>query len=143
MQISKFTDLSLRVLMYLSHEETNRITKINDIAVQFEAPRNHLIKVVTKLNKLGWIQAVRGRAGGLRLAKIPKDLKLGDVLFALENGSIVDCNKPACPIRGECNLKNILDTGLKSFYTEMNKYSLLDVLDTKTKMAVIRLHKSV
>jgi Rrf2 family transcriptional regulator, nitric oxide-sensitive transcriptional repressor len=142
MQISKFTDLSLRVLMYLSYEESNSIVKISEIAVQFKVPRNHLIKVVTKLNKLGWVHTIRGRAGGLHLAKLPRELKLGDMLFALEHGALVDCNKPICPIRGECNLKNILDAGLNSFYSEMNKYSLADVVDSKTKMAVIKLHKS-
>lgn len=99
---------------------------------------------MTKLNKLGWVHTVRGRKGGLHLAKLPKELKLGDILSALEHDALVDCNKPICPIRGECNLKSILDAGLKSFfYSEMNKYRLSDVVDSKTKLAVIKLHKSV
>ena len=140
MQISKFTDLSLRVLMYLSHDVEGEHPRINDIAERFQVPRNHLIKVVANMSKLGWVHTVRGRLGGLKLGVSPERLKLGDILASLEHGTLINCNKPACPIRGECNLKSILDLELNRFYKDLNKYSLSDILDLKTKQAVIRLH---
>lgn len=142
MQINKFTDLGLRVLMYLGFEDTSNLITISEIAQQFDVHRNHLIKVVTKLNKLGWIEATRGRSGGLRLAKYPRNIRLGDVLSSLENQSLIDCGNPPCPIRGECNLKHLLDKGLNNFYKDMNQYTLKDVLNKKTSSAVIKLHQS-
>ncbi|MGB4812192.1 MAG: Rrf2 family transcriptional regulator [Methylophilaceae bacterium] len=142
MQLNKFTDLSLRVLMYLSYQERESVVTINEIAEKFNASKNHLIKIVTKLNKAGWIMATRGRNGGLQLAKPTNQLRLGDIISALEHPTLVDCNHAACPIRGECNLKHILDFGLVNFYNEMNRYTLADIVDAKTGSALIKLHQS-
>jgi Rrf2 family nitric oxide-sensitive transcriptional repressor len=75
MQITKFTDLGLRVLMYLSQEVNGQVVTIQEIAQQFNVPRNHLIKVVTRLNKLNWISTTRGRTGGLKLGANANQLK--------------------------------------------------------------------
>jgi len=141
MQITKFTDLGLRVLMYLTQEVNPSTVTINEIAKQFDVPRNHLIKVVSRLNKLNWVIATRGRAGGLKLGVLPSELKLGNVLRELENKtSLINCAEPLCVLSGQCNLKEILDHGLNSFYEEMNKYSLQSIVDHKTQQAVIKLH---
>jgi Rrf2 family transcriptional regulator, nitric oxide-sensitive transcriptional repressor len=142
MQITKFTDLSLRVLMYLTHDSNGTIVTINEIAQQFNVPRNHLIKVVTRLNKLNWVFTTRGRNGGLKLAIQASNLKLGDVLIELENKtSLINCGEPLCVLAGRCNLKQILDHGLNSFYKEMNKYTLQTIMDKTTQNAVIQLHQ--
>lgn len=142
MQINKFTDLGLRVLMYLTQEVNTSTVTINEIAKQFDVPKNHLIKVVARLSKLNWVVATRGRAGGLRLGVSPAQLRLGDVLRELESKtSLINCGEPLCVLSGQCNLKEILDHGLNSFYQEMNKYTLQSVIDQKTQQAVIRLHQ--
>jgi Rrf2 family nitric oxide-sensitive transcriptional repressor len=142
MQLTKFTDLSLRVLMYLTQEDRLLPVTINEIALQFDVPRNHLIKIVTRLNKLGWVDATRGRSGGLRLGAIANKLRLGDVLMELENSTaLINCSVPPCSLKGQCHLKEILDIGLKSFYEHMNNFTLADIVNTKTKMAVINMHK--
>lgn len=142
MQITKFTDLSLRVLMYLTHEVDGEIVTINEIAQQFDVPRNHLIKVVTRLNKLNWVMTIRGRHGGLKLATQANALKLGDILIELENKtSLINCAEPPCVLAGRCNLKHILDHGLHVFYHELNQYTLQTIMDKSTKDAVIQLHQ--
>ncbi|MDP8566498.1 RrF2 family transcriptional regulator [Methylophilus aquaticus] len=142
MQITKFTDLSLRVLMYLTYEANGAIVTINEIAQQFDVPRNHLIKVVTRLNKLNWVITTRGRNGGLKLAMQASELKLGNILMELENKtSLINCAEPPCVLAGRCNLKNILDHGLHAFYHEMNQYSLKAIMDKTTQNAVIQLHQ--
>lgn len=142
MQLTKFTDLSFRVLMYLTQQNRLLPVTINEIAEQFNVPRNHLIKVVTRLNKLGWVVATRGRNGGLRLGVQSNHLKLGDVLQELENtSSLIDCAKPPCVLRGQCHLKEILDSGLKVFYAHMNRFSLADIVNEQTQSAVINLHQ--
>jgi Rrf2 family nitric oxide-sensitive transcriptional repressor len=142
MQITKFTDLGLRVLMYLSQEVNGQVVTIQEIAQQFNVPRNHLIKVVTRLNKLNWISTTRGRTGGLKLGANANLLKLGNILKELENKtSLINCNDPPCALNGRCNLKEILDHGLNKFYEEMNKYTLQSIVDKKTQLAVIELHQ--
>ena len=142
MQINKFTDLGLRVLMYLTQEVNTSTVTINEVAKQFDVPRNHLIKVVARLSKLNWVVATRGRSGGLRLGLNPAQLKLGNILRELENKtSLVNCAEPLCVLSGQCNLKEILDHGLNSFYEEMNKYTLQSIVDHKTQQAVIKLHQ--
>ena len=142
MQITKFTDLSLRVLMYLTHDANGSIVTINEISQQFDVPRNHLIKVVTRLNKLNWVITTRGRNGGLKLAMRSSELKLGDILMELENKtSLINCGEPLCVLAGRCNLKQILDHGLNIFYQEMNKYTLQTIMDKTTQNAVIQLHQ--
>jgi len=142
MQITKFTDLGLRVLMYLSHEVDGSVVTIQEIAQQFNVPKNHLVKVVTRLNKLNWISTTRGRTGGLKLGANANQLKLGNILKELENKTtLINCNEPPCALTGRCNLKEILDHGLKNFYEEMNKYTLQSIVDKKTQLAVIELHQ--
>lgn len=142
MQLTKFTDLSFRVLMYLTHHDRLTPVTINEIAEQFSVPRNHLIKVVTRLNKLGWVFATRGRNGGLRLGVLSHQLKLGDILQELENtSSLIDCAKPPCVLKGQCHLKEILDNGLNVFYAHMNRFTLADIVNQKTQSAVIHLHE--
>lgn len=128
--------------MYLTQEVGSSIVTINEIAQQFNVPRNHLIKVVTRLNKLNWVATTRGRSGGLRLGVQPSELRLGDILRELENKtSLINCSEPPCVLSGQCNLKEILDHGLRSFYEEMNKYTLQGIVDSKTQQAVIKLHQ--
>jgi len=142
MQITKFTDLGLRVLMYLSHEVDGSIVTIQEIAQQFNVPKNHLVKVVTRLNKLNWISTTRGRTGGLKLGANANQLRLGNILKELENKTtLINCNEPPCALTGRCNLKQILDHGLNNFYEEMNKYTLKNIVDKKTQLAVIELHQ--
>jgi len=128
--------------MYLSHEVDGSVVTIQEIAQQFNVPKNHLVKVVTRLNKLNWITTTRGRTGGLKLGANANQLRLGNILKELENKTtLINCNEPPCALSGRCNLKQILDHGLSNFYEEMNKYTLKSIVDKKTQLAVIELHQ--
>ncbi|WP_374350765.1 Rrf2 family transcriptional regulator [Chitinimonas sp.] len=143
MQLTRFSDLGLRVLMYLSHqdERTAPVT-IAEIASQFAVPHNHLVKVVNRLGKLGWLNATRGRNGGLRLAASASSLKLGAVLSGLEETTqLIDCHNPPCPLGGGCLLKAALNAGLAAFYARMDEYTLADVSAQGTGEAIITLHR--
>lgn len=138
MQLTKFTDLGLRVLMYVSRDNHTRPITINEIAQQLNVPRNHLIKVVTFLNKTSWIQTTRGPNGGLQLGTDPDSLKLGHVIRVLENSeSLINCAEPHCPLLGNCGLKRALDSGLNAFYDHMDTYTLSDVVSNQTGLAII------
>lgn len=142
MQLTRFTDLGLRVLMYLTHRDREQPVTIAEIAGQFSVPHNHLIKVVNRLGKLGWIVATRGRTGGLRLAVDPSVLPLGKVLRELEGQSdLIDCATPPCVLRNGCRLKATLDGALEAFYQALDRTTLADVVSAPTGETIIRMHR--
>ena len=142
MQLTRFTDLGLRVLMYLARvERTDPVTN-HEIADQFKVPHNHVIKVVNKLGKLGWVATQRGRNGGLRLAVAPESLRIGAVLRALEGQApLVDCHQPPCVLRVGCLAKSALDAGLTAFYTKLDEYTLSDISAQRTGAQLLTLHR--
>jgi Rrf2 family nitric oxide-sensitive transcriptional repressor len=142
MQLTRFTDLGLRVLMYLTHERTEVPVTNAEIASQFQVPHNHVIKVVHKLGKLGWVETQRGRGGGLRLAVPAHSLRLGDVLLGLEpTQSLVDCETPPCVLRQRCSVKGALDQALAAFYATLNEYTLAELNRSRTANLLVTLHR--
>jgi Rrf2 family nitric oxide-sensitive transcriptional repressor len=143
MQLTRFTDLGLRVLMYLTQIDGARGVTVAEIAEQFQVPANHLHKVVNRMGKLGWVDAHRGRNGGLWLAPGATSLKLGEVLRALEHTEqLIDCESPPCPLSGRCLLKDALNTGLEAFYLAMDAYTLMDMCKSGTKTVLLRLSRN-
>lgn len=142
MQLTRFADLGLRVLMYLTHEQRATPVTNAELASQFQVPHNHVIKVVNKLGKLGWVDAQRGRGGGVSLRVPAASLRLGKVLRALESPlPLVDCDKPACVLRQRCSLKTALDDALEAFYDSLNEHTLGELAQNKTGAALLTLHR--
>lgn len=142
MRLTLFSDFGMRALMYLSQHQRDLPITISEIAGQFDVPRNHLVKVVNRLVKLGFVTAVRGRNGGLRLTQSASALRLGDVLRGLEgNTELVDCNTPPCVLRGRCLLSGALHAGLSAFYNTMDEFTLADVCVNPTGQAIVTLHR--
>ncbi|MGQ5524341.1 RrF2 family transcriptional regulator [Chitinimonas sp. PSY-7] len=144
MQLTRFSDLGLRTLMYLSLNDADRTLPVTiaEIAHQFDIPHNHLVKVVNKLGKLGWVTAIRGRKGGLQLAVSAENLRLGQVLRGLEGSTeLINCDEPPCTLRGQCLLKGALNAGLEAFYSKMDEFNLADVCARRTGEAIITLHR--
>jgi len=140
MQLTRHTDFSLRVLIYLSLNKNEELVTINEISEHFDILKNHLTKVVNHLSQKGFIDTIRGKNGGLRLAKRPDKLKLGDVIEAMEmNLDIINCSKPICPLINNCELKNILNEAKYSFLKTLNNYTLAD-LNRKPEMIKNLLH---
>ena len=142
MQLTRFADLGLRVLMYLTHERPDAPVTNAEIASQFQVPHNHVIKVVNKLGKLGWVETQRGRGGGLRLAVPAASLRIGEILLGLEpTRSVVDCEEPPCVLRHRCSLKSALDEALDAFYDKLNEYTLAELCRSRTASALLTLHR--
>lgn len=128
MQLTRHTDFSLRVLIYLSLNENEELVTINEISEHFDILKNHLTKVVHHLSQQGFINTTRGKNGGLRLAKRPDEIKLGDVVQSMEiNLDVVNCSKPSCPLMNNCELKNILNEAKFAFLKILNNYTLADL----------------
>lgn len=142
MQLTRHTDFSLRVLIYLSLNKSEELITINEISEHFEILKNHLTKVVNHLAQKGYIETIRGKNGGLRLAKKPAEIKLGDVVQSMEmNFDVVDCSKPLCPLINNCKLKRILNEAKHSFLKTLNNYTVED-LNTEPEIIKNLLHFS-
>lgn len=128
MQLSKFTDYSVRVLIYLSTLEKNELTRISDVSELYQISRNHLVKVIYKLGQLGLIETVRGKNGGFRLNVEPKAVRIGEVVRTLEPLNILNCSPKACNISGLCRLSGYLLDAKERFVEELDKYTLEDLV---------------
>ncbi len=138
MQLTLYTDYSLRVLVYLGlkGEALATITEISD---NYEISRNHLVKVVHNLSNNGFIHTVRGKGGGMRLAFAPEDINVGTVVRATEkNFNIVECfdrDNSNCPITPVCALKGALKEASRNFLGVLDRYTLADVLVNRDELA--------
>jgi Rrf2 family nitric oxide-sensitive transcriptional repressor len=130
MKLTNFSDYALRVLMYAAVREDRLIT-IDETAKVYGISRAHLMKVVNQLTRAGYLKAVRGRSGGLMLAKHPGKIRLGHVLKATEpDFALVECLTPAnqCLITPRCRLRGALKEALGAFLTSLDRYTLADLI---------------
>ncbi|MGO1501645.1 MAG: RrF2 family transcriptional regulator [Marinobacter sp.] len=141
MHITRYTDYSLRVLMYLA-VQGDRLATIQEIADSYEISKNHLMKVVHQLNKKGYIETVRGKKGGMRLHMTPEEINVGILVRETEHDlSIVECHssKNACKISPVCGLQPVFKEALQAFLSVLDKYTLKDVMKDKYKPQLLRL----
>ena len=129
MQLTRFSDYSLRVLMY-AHAADGELVTIEDMAAAYRISRAHLMKVVNALTRTGYLKAVRGRSGGVTLARPADTIRLGDVLLATEpDFALVECfsTNKACVIDGCCRLPPVLRSALAAFIADLNQHTLASV----------------
>lgn len=130
MQLTDFSDYTLRMLMYGALRQ-DRLFTIAEIATLFGISRSHLTKVANNLTRAGYLTAVRGRSGGLKLAMDPGRIRLGDVLRASEpDFALVECfgSDNRCIISPHCRLRGILGEALGAFTATLDRYTLTDLL---------------
>ena len=126
MQLTRFSDYALRVLMF-THAADGRLVTIEEIADAYEISRAHLMKVVNSLTRAGYLTAVRGRSGGLRLAMSPVDINIGDVVRATEpDFALVECFSTGdrCVITKCCKLQGVLEHALQAFLAVLDQHTL-------------------
>lgn len=140
MRLTIYTDYSLRLLMYLAVNE-DRLATIAEIAKSYDISKNHLMKVAYQLGVAGYIETVRGRSGGLRLAKSSKNINLGEVVRRTEpDMALVPCFKPIdafCAIRPSCVLRGALHRAQTAFVKVLEEYSLSDLVQPRSKLRTL------
>lgn len=132
MHLTTYTDYSLRVLIYLKLNE-DRLCSAKEVSDFFQLSHNHIVKVVNNLGKLELIQTFRGKGGGIRLDEKAGKQKIGQLVRLLEpDKELVDCISSegfVCGVAPVCKLVSVLDDARESFYNELDRYSLEDVID--------------
>lgn len=129
MQLTTFTDYALRVLMY-THAAGGRRVTIEEMASAYHISRAHLMKVVNLLTRTGYLKAMRGRSGGLVLARPAESIRLGDVVRATEpDFALVECLATGnqCVITDCCRLPRLLNQALKAFLSTLDQHTLASI----------------
>ncbi|RFU64080.1 Rrf2 family transcriptional regulator [Peribacillus saganii] len=133
MRLTSYSDYSLRVLVYLASQTEDKLANIKEIAEVYQISKNHLMKIIYNLGKMGYIETIRGRNGGIRLARPASEINIGEIVRKTEEDFyLVECfekHNNNCLITPVCSLKYIFNTALEAFLQVLDKYSLADVTD--------------
>ncbi len=129
MQITQHTDYALRVLLYAACNE-NTLVNIKDIAEAYQISKTHLMKVVPVLAKSGFITSIRGNGGGLKLAKSPQEIVIGQVVRQTEKFILLECfsEHNQCHVTPACRLAKVFDGANRAFLDYLDKFTLADML---------------
>ena len=132
MQLTRYSDYALRVLMYLALNRHRRCT-IREIADAYGVSESHLSKVIRHLSRGGFITTIRGAGGGLELVKQASTINLGDIYREIEpNFELAECfasrDRCVCPIAGSCEMTRVLELALQAFFEVLDRHTLDDLL---------------
>ncbi|MGB3259634.1 Rrf2 family transcriptional regulator [Paenisporosarcina sp.] len=141
MRMTMYTDFSLRVLMYVGAKEKSELSTIQEISTAYGISKNHLMKVTYELGKHGYIETIRGRGGGIRLAFPPASINIGEVVRKTEDDFyLVECFNCAanrCVITPVCKLRRVLHEALVAYLAVLDTYTLQDLLSNKDELGAI------
>ncbi len=132
MRLTRYTDYSLRVLIHLAlHDE--RLCSIGEISRTYEVSHNHLMKVVNALAREGFVETVRGRAGGMRLARPANTIGIGEVVRHTEEGfELAECS--GCALSPACGLTGVLAEGMQAMMAVFDSYTVADLITDRDAM---------
>ncbi|MGE0613970.1 MAG: Rrf2 family transcriptional regulator [Hyphomicrobiales bacterium] len=137
MRLTRFSDYSLRVLIHVG-TRGDRLSTIDEIAGSFGISRNHVMKVVQRLSSLGYLETLRGKGGGMRLACDPARIGIGRLIRQTEEDmNLVECFQGggACAIEPVCALKLALSRALTEFLKVLDEYTLADLIRPRKRLA--------
>jgi Rrf2 family nitric oxide-sensitive transcriptional repressor len=138
MRLTTFTDYCLRALIYVALKG-DEIATIDEIAQRHGINRNHLVKVIFRLGQLGYLDTMRGKGGGVRLAKDPATINLGRLVRETEEDmALVECFEDRdclCVIEPACVLRKALHQALGAFFKILDGYTIADLLKPSRNLA--------
>ena len=160
MRLTNYSDYALRTLMYLAvMPNPHELATIADIAESYQISKSHLTKIIHQLAQLGYIDSVRGKNGGIRLAKSPASINLGEVVrhteadFAIvpclldsgevkktaskqaESEAVKSDNQKACFISPTCQLQHIFAEATQAFVQVLSNYTLADITQNQNELS--------
>ncbi len=139
MQLTQFTDYSLRALIYIMLRKES--CTIKDITEAYGISNNHMVKIIHNLAKLKLIKTIRGKNGGILMAAQPEAVNLSQLIIQLEpHFDLVPCfnkEKTNCCIAPVCKLKSVLHEAQAAFMSVLERYTLADVVSNKSDLSVL------
>ena len=146
MQLTRFSDLALRLLLYLASRDRpmEAVVTARGAATLFNVPYTHMVKVVHHLGLQRLITTSKGKGGGLRLSHPPERIRLGEVLRQTEPKTpIIDCFTQECPLAFDCSLKEALDRAYGAFFAEMDRYTLAEIAKMPALRTLVQLAPNI
>lgn len=129
MQLTSFTDYGLRALIFMAALPSGKMTSITEVTETYGVSRNHMVKIINQLSRDGYVMAIRGKNGGIRLGKPASEIVIGQVVRDLEPLQLVNCHSDFCHITPACRLKNALNEAVQSFLAVLDGYTLADMVE--------------
>lgn len=140
MRITIRTNIAMRALMFCAVNE-GRIVRKSEVAEACNISENHLAQVINQLARLGFLNTLRGRGGGIKLNHAPQEISVGQVFRSLEGSlPLAECftkDENTCPIKDACRLKGTLSRAQEAFYAELDKVTLLDLTQDNDQLCGI------
>lgn len=141
MRLTAYTDYSVRVLMYLALVPDRRVT-IDEVSDAYGISANHVMKITHRLGRLGYVETIRGRSGGLRLAGSPEEIKLGELVRHMEGDlALVECMQPehreSCRITPACHLAVVFAKAANAFLGILDQHTLADIVRNSTRLKAL------
>lgn len=134
MRLTNFTTYALRTLMYAAMQG-DRLSRSHDIARAFGISKAHLNKCIHQLGQWGYLENVRGRGGGFRLAKSASDITIGEIVRLTEDTlDLVECFNPeinTCPLQRMCRLSRTFQRAFARFIDELDGITIADVVSNR------------
>jgi len=141
MRLRLHTDYALRVLIQVAIADGKLIT-ISDIAESFDISKQHLMKVANNLSRKGYLDTVRGRGGGMRLRRPPRDINIGQVVRETEDKlDVIGClgRRDYCPIERVCVLRGVMHDAIQAFLAVLDEYTLADLIKPQRALSSLLL----
>lgn len=137
MRLTLHSDYAVRILIHLGLV-SDRLVTMDEISKAYGISKNHLMKISHKLANQGYLVSVRGRYGGVRLAKDPKDINVGELLrWTEDNRQHVECfdaDTNQCSIAPACGLRSVLGEALEAYFAVLDRYSLADLMASRDRL---------
>ena len=135
MQLTLFTDYALRTLVFLALQPEQHLSMITEVADRFSISRNHVVKIVHQLGMKGYIDTIRGKHGGIRLARASAEINLGDLIADMENMScLMDCQREGCRLSPGCRFQSIMRKAMRAFMAVLAEFTLADLVRDEERM---------
>jgi Rrf2 family nitric oxide-sensitive transcriptional repressor len=144
MRLTLHTDFTLRVLIQVGLND-GELTRIGEIAKSFDISKNHLKKVVNHLSQKGYLDTERGRNGGIRLKRAPRDINIGQIVRETEDRlDVIGCLSRAgfCRIQRACVLRGILSEATDAFLAVLDDYTLADLIKPRKALSSLLFQRS-
>jgi Rrf2 family nitric oxide-sensitive transcriptional repressor len=140
MRLTTMTDYALRLLIHVG-QHPERLCTIAEVAQAYGISEAHLMKVTHQLALAGWLDTVRGKGGGMRLAQSPSEIRLGAVVRSVEpDFRLVEClsstQRGGCTLDGRCRLTGIFEGALQAFLAHLDGHTLADLIAQPQATAV-------
>lgn len=137
MRLTKQTNTAIRVLMYCAAND-RALSRVPEMARAYASSEAFMFKVLQNLVAAGFVETVRGRAGGVRLARPAKDIALVEVVRVMEGGfAMAECfedDGADCPLIDHCELNTALREALGAFFTVLERYSIADLVQARARV---------